>query len=130
MTIYSDKESHQDDGKASHHYDGLPAAGFLRLPEVLRIIPVSRASWWAGVAKGYYPKPVKLSANTTAWSVDSIRELIAHLNAQSAKSIPAAAARSRFTQNRSRNLQVFNLDDSEPITGSQRARPRNCENPG
>ena len=41
------------------------------------IIPVSKSSWWAGVAAGRYPKPVKLGPRTTVWSVESIRALIA-----------------------------------------------------
>lgn len=31
----------------------------LRLPEVLKIIPVSKSNWWAGVKTGRYPKPVR-----------------------------------------------------------------------
>lgn len=62
--------------------DGLPLSGFLRLPQVLELIPVSRASWWAGIAKGSYPRPVKLAANTTAWRISDIRSLIAKINAQ------------------------------------------------
>ncbi len=32
-----------------------------RLPQVPRLIPVSRRSaWWAGCKSGRYPKPVKL----------------------------------------------------------------------
>lgn len=51
--------------------------GFLRLPQVLAIYPVSRSAWWAGCKAGRYPKPVKLSVNTTAWRVEDIRALIA-----------------------------------------------------
>ena len=72
----------QDGGKTAHRYDGLAPIGFIRLQQVLRVIPVSRASWWAGIAKGIYPKGVKLGANTTAWRVDDIRALIARINAQ------------------------------------------------
>lgn len=40
---------------------------FLRLPQVLERIPVSKSTWWAGVRKGAYPKPIKLSERTSAW---------------------------------------------------------------
>jgi predicted DNA-binding transcriptional regulator AlpA len=40
---------------------------FLRLPQVLERIPVSKSTWWAGIRKGIFPKPVKLSARTSAW---------------------------------------------------------------
>ena len=54
----------------------LPETGFLRIRGVLRLYPVSRSAWWAGVKAGRYPKPVKLSPNTTAWRVEAIRALI------------------------------------------------------
>jgi predicted DNA-binding transcriptional regulator AlpA len=54
----------------------LPEAGFLRLRQVLQLYPVSKSTWWAGIAKGIYPQGVKLSARTTAWHSDAIRELI------------------------------------------------------
>lgn len=49
----------------------------LRLPQVLNLIPVSRSHWWAGVASGLYPSPVKLSARAVAWRSADIRALIA-----------------------------------------------------
>lgn len=54
----------------------LPETGFLRLPEVLRVYPVSRSTWWAGVRNGRFPAGVKLGPNTTAWRVEDIRALI------------------------------------------------------
>ena len=53
--------------------------GFLRLPEVLAIIPVSKTAWWEGIRQGRYPKGVKLAARTTAWPVVEIRKLIEEL---------------------------------------------------
>jgi predicted DNA-binding transcriptional regulator AlpA len=49
--------------------------GYLRLPQVLTLIPVSKATWWAGVRSGRYPKSVKLSPNCTAWKVEDINDL-------------------------------------------------------
>lgn len=54
----------------------LPETGFVRLPTVLKIIPVSKSTWWAGVKEGRFPKPVKLGPKTTAWRVEDIRLLI------------------------------------------------------
>ena len=45
---------------------------FLRLPQVLERIPVSKSTWWGGVKTGRFPKPVKLSARTTAWRESDI----------------------------------------------------------
>jgi len=56
--------------------DDIPEYGFVRLPQVLKIFPVSKATWWAGVKSGRFPKSVKLGANTTAWRVEDIRALV------------------------------------------------------
>jgi predicted DNA-binding transcriptional regulator AlpA len=55
-------------------------SGFLRLNQVLRVIPVSRSSWWAGVKTGRFPKPIKLGARTTAWREEDIAELVQRLS--------------------------------------------------
>lgn len=54
----------------------LPQTGFIRLPRILAVIPVSRSMWWAGVKSGRFPKSVKLGPRTTAWRVEDIRTLI------------------------------------------------------
>lgn len=41
--------------------------GFLRLPQVLEIIPISKSTWWKGIKEGRFPKPVKLTERTSAW---------------------------------------------------------------
>lgn len=66
----------------------LPATGFVRLaqivgdpkanPPIPAIIPVSRATWWAGVKSGRFPQSVKLGPRMTAWRVEDIRTLIEH----------------------------------------------------
>jgi len=71
---------------------GIPEFGYLRLrqiigdsksdPPIPPIIPICASSWWAGVKSGRYPSPVRLGPNTTAWDVDSIRELIERINNQ------------------------------------------------
>ena len=54
-----------------------PDIALLRLPKVLALIPVSKSGWWAGVASGRYPKPVKLSTRCVAWRSQDIADLIA-----------------------------------------------------
>jgi predicted DNA-binding transcriptional regulator AlpA len=44
-----------------------PNKRFLRLPEVLDRIPVSKSTWWKGIRDGIFPKGIKLSPRTTAW---------------------------------------------------------------
>lgn len=69
----------------------LPETGFLRLSHILgdpktdpptpAILPISRASWWAGIKAGRYPKGVKLGQRSIAWRVEDIRALIDRLAA-------------------------------------------------
>ena len=58
----------------------IPETGFLRLRQVLAVIPLGKTSWWEGVKAGRFPKPVKLSPRCTAWRVEDIRELIKALS--------------------------------------------------
>ena len=57
----------------------IPVTGFLRLPQILTLIPVGKSSWWRGVKTGRYPKPVKLAPRTTAWRAEDITALMARL---------------------------------------------------
>lgn len=59
------------------HKIHLPNTGFLRLPQVLAVFPVSRSTWYAGCKAGVYPKPYKIGARCTAWRAEDIRALIA-----------------------------------------------------
>lgn len=59
------------------HNHSLPETGFVRLPTILKVYPVSKSTWWAGVKDGQYPQPVKLGPKITAWRVEDITDLIA-----------------------------------------------------
>lgn len=54
----------------------LPETGFLRLSEVLKLIPVGKTTWWTGVKTGRFPKPTKLGERITVWRVEDIRNFI------------------------------------------------------
>lgn len=54
--------------------------GFMRLPEVLELIPISKSSWWLGIKNGRYPKAVKLGERTTAWRTADIQNLLNSFN--------------------------------------------------
>lgn len=58
------------------HKKILPETGYVRLFDVLRVIPVGKSTWWAGVKCGRFPKGVKLGPRITAWRVEDIRALI------------------------------------------------------
>jgi len=47
------------------------------------IVPVSRSTWWAGVASGRFPAPVRLGSKLTFWRAADIRALLEKLGAAS-----------------------------------------------
>lgn len=58
----------------------LPDTGYVRIKEVLKVIPVSRSTWWNGVKTGKFPASVKIGERITAWHVDDIRNYIQTLS--------------------------------------------------
>jgi prophage regulatory protein len=63
----------------THISKQIPDIGFLRLPQVLGLIPLKRTSWLNGVKDGIYPRPIKLGARSVAWRVEDIRALVERL---------------------------------------------------
>jgi prophage regulatory protein len=64
-------------------YFTIPETGFVRLAQILTVIPVGKTCWWEGVRSGRYPKPVKLSPRCTAWRAEDIHLLILQIAEQS-----------------------------------------------
>ncbi|MCE3237653.1 MAG: putative transcriptional regulator [Gammaproteobacteria bacterium] len=54
----------------------LPDPAYLRLPQILQLIPVKKSTWWAGVKSGRFPTGSKIGQNTTVWRVGAIRKLL------------------------------------------------------
>ena len=54
----------------------IPSTGFLRLPQIMELFPISKSSWWQGCKTGRYPKPVKLGPRTTVWRAEEIKAFI------------------------------------------------------
>lgn len=70
----------------------LPQTGYLRIwqiignkktnPPIPPLIPISKSSWWDGVKKGKFPKPIKIGTRTTAWKVEDILAFIDNKNSK------------------------------------------------
>lgn len=56
-------------------FSPIPQTGFVRIPSILSVFPVSKSTWWAGVKSGKYPKPVK-HGGATFWKAEDIHALI------------------------------------------------------
>lgn len=54
----------------------IPSTGFLRLPQIMKLFPISKSAWWEGCRTGRYPKPVKLGPRTTVWRAEEIKAFI------------------------------------------------------
>lgn len=65
----------------------IPADGFMRLRQILEIVPISKSHWWALVRDGAAPSALKLSPRCTAWLAKDVREFCERM---SAKGRPAA----------------------------------------
>ena len=55
----------------------LPETCYLRQPEVLVLVPISRSTLWRRIQAGTFPGPVKLSARETAWRAEDVCRWIA-----------------------------------------------------
>lgn len=71
----------------------LPKTGYVRLPTILRHIPISKSAWWKGINEDRFPKPVKLGPRTTAWRAEDIHQLIRELG--NSRQTEAAAEQAR-----------------------------------
>lgn len=60
-------------------------SGFLRIKGVLTKIPVSRATLYAGIKAGKYPKPIRLSEGVSVWRVTDIDALCHQIEQQAAE---------------------------------------------
>jgi prophage regulatory protein len=47
---------------------------FLRLPEVLAIVKVSRITLWQWRRAGQFPAPIRLGPNTIAWRASDVEK--------------------------------------------------------
>jgi len=55
----------------------LPETGYMRLPSVLAVVPVSKSTLWNWIAAGRFPAPHHLGPRTTAWEVGQVRAWLA-----------------------------------------------------
>jgi prophage regulatory protein len=75
----------------------LPATGFVRLSQIIGNprrgipgpFPVCATTWWAWVASGRAPKPLKLGPAMTVWRAEDIYRLIETLVVDAESTPPA-----------------------------------------
>jgi prophage regulatory protein len=58
---------------------------YVRVSQLTKMIPVSKASIWRKVKDGSFPKPVKLGDRITAWHMADIEAWLASRHEEAAK---------------------------------------------
>jgi prophage regulatory protein len=62
----------------------------MRLPEVAQLTGLPRSTIYAMVAKGLFPKPIKLSERSSAWRSDELDQFV-EARTRASRPEPAAA---------------------------------------
>lgn len=75
-TIHNRDKMNNKTTEATYNNNLLNEASFLRLDQILKLIPIGKTTWWNGVKSGRFPKPVKLGTRITAWRAEDIRNCI------------------------------------------------------
>ncbi len=60
----------------------LPESGYIRVNDLIKIIPFSASTVWRKAKKGSFPTPIKLSEQITAWRVEDVRAWMASTEAK------------------------------------------------
>ena len=60
----------------THNHHAPRISRLLRLQDVLNRVPLGRSTWYAGVAAGIYPKPVRLGRRAVAWRESDIDQIV------------------------------------------------------
>ncbi len=63
----------------------MSGAMYVRVSQLIKMIPVSKASIWRKVKDGSFPKPVKLGDRITAWHMDDIEAWLASRHEEATK---------------------------------------------
>lgn len=52
-----------------------PDNRLINILECRQMIPVAASTWWSGVSKGIYPKPIRLGGNTF-WRYSDVLDVV------------------------------------------------------
>jgi predicted DNA-binding transcriptional regulator AlpA len=49
---------------------------FLRIPQILKLIPIGKSTLWEKIKKGEFPKQIKLGPKTAVWKASDVQAYI------------------------------------------------------
>lgn len=54
----------------------------MRIPQILKVMPVSKSKFWLMVQKGEFPKPIKIG-RSSFWTIEQVQAFIGERSRQS-----------------------------------------------
>ncbi|MGV0981419.1 MAG: helix-turn-helix transcriptional regulator [Polynucleobacter sp.] len=60
----------------------IPPITLMRIPQILKVMPVSKSKFWLMVQKGEFPKPIKIG-RSSFWTIEQVQTFIRERSGQS-----------------------------------------------
>jgi prophage regulatory protein len=60
----------------------IPPITLMRIPQILKVMPVSKSKFWLMVQKGEFPKPVKIG-RSSFWTIEQVQAYLRERTGQS-----------------------------------------------
>jgi prophage regulatory protein len=60
----------------------IPPITLMRIPQILKMMPVSKSKFWLMVQKGEFPKPIKIG-RSSFWTIEQVQAFIRERSGQS-----------------------------------------------
>jgi len=73
--------SNKKTGYPSNLIKGSEAVAFLRLPQVLELIPIGKSTLWQKIKDGKFPKQIKLGSKISVWKASDVYAYIEQVSA-------------------------------------------------
>lgn len=81
------------------NFDDLPNSAVIRVPTVIAVLGISRATWWNGVRDGIYPPALQIGPRSVGWRVSDIRAILASYSVKKEKDTNSVKAHVAFMEN-------------------------------
>ncbi|HBK43616.1 MULTISPECIES: AlpA family phage regulatory protein [unclassified Polynucleobacter] len=53
----------------------VPPITLMRIPQILKVMPISKSKFWLMVQKGEFPKPIKIG-RSSFWTIEQVQSFI------------------------------------------------------
>ncbi len=60
----------------------IPPITLMRIPQILKVMPVSKSKFWLMVQRGEFPKPIKIG-RSSFWTIEQVQAFIRDRSGQS-----------------------------------------------